>query len=555
MKEQIRVVRAVVRNPGLFRIGVAYFGFATAEFATWVAMLVYGYHRGGASTAGAVAAIQLIPCGVIAPFVSFVGDRFRRDRVLFASYLVQGLTLGLAAVALAADTSFVVVMVFATIATCSLMITRPTQAALLPSVSRGPEELTAANALSMFAGSAGIVVGPFVAGILLARWGPSQVFAVFAVVMILAASLVARLRISAGDAAPMALAGAREVVRASLGGFRFLRAERRANVVVLVLSGGIVLSGALDVLFVAVAISLLGKGQSWAGFLSSASGFGALVGAALALALVGRRRLVPALAAGTFVFSGPVALIGAAPAAATAPVWFAVAGAGGSVAWVAGTTLLQRIAPHEVLARVFGVLEGLRAFALAMGSLGASALIAAFDVRVALVVIAALAPAVMLALWIPLSSIDRDAPAPDPELVAFVRRIPLFSPLPPPAIERIVAHLEHAELASGQVVMREGDVGDRFVLIVSGEADVSRDGTYVITLHGGDHVGEIALLRDVPRTATVTAKTPVALLTLDRPAFLEAVTGYPQSRQRAEAIVEERLPVEPVSGQEPPSTR
>ena len=155
MKEQIRVVRAVVRNPGLFRIGVAYFGFTTAEFATWVAMLVYGYQRGGASTAGVVAAIQLIPCGFVAPFVGFVGDRFRRDRVLFVSYLVQALTLGLAAVAPRSTRSFVVVVVFASIATCSLMITRPTQAALLPSVSHGPEELTAANALSMFAGSAG----------------------------------------------------------------------------------------------------------------------------------------------------------------------------------------------------------------------------------------------------------------------------------------------------------------------------------------------------------------------------------------------------------------
>jgi hypothetical protein len=134
-----------------------------------------------------------------------------------------------------------------------------------------------------------------------------------------------------------------------------------------------------------------------------------------------------------------------------------------------------------MLARVFGVLEGLRAFALAIGSLGASVLIAAFGVRVTLVVIAALAPAVILALWIPLSSIDRDAPAPDPELVALVRRIPLFSPLLPPAIERIVAHLERVELASGQTVIREGDAGDRFIVIVSGEVEVTRDGTSVIT--------------------------------------------------------------------------
>jgi cyclic nucleotide-binding protein len=408
--------------------------------------------------------------------------------------------------------------------------------------------------VSMFAGSAGIVVGPFVAGILLARWGPSHVFAVFAMVMIIAGLLVARLDISAGEAEPHASIGAGEAVRASLGGFRFLLAEHRAGPIVLVLSCGVVLSGALDVLFVAVAISVLGKGQSWAGFLSSASGFGALVGAALAVALVGRRRLVPALAGGTLVFSGPVAVIGLAPAAATAPALFAVAGAGGSIAWVAGTTLLQRIAPDDMLARVFGVLEGLRAFALAIGSLGASALIAALGVRLALVTIATLAPVVILALWIPLSSIDREARAPDASLVAFVRRIPIFSPLPSPAIERIVTNLKRIVLPAGQVVIREGDIGDRFVLIAAGEAEVTRDGTHVTNLNAGDHVGEIALLRDVPRTATVTAKTSLELLTLDRATFLEAVTGYPRSRERAEAIAEARLPSEP-SGHEPPSAR
>lgn len=553
MKEQIGVVAAVARDPRLLRIELAFFGFSMAEFATWVAILVYAYDRGGAAAAGAVAAVQLVPCGLVAPFGAFAGDRFRRDRVLFVSYLVQAFTLGLAAVALYVDASFVVILVFASIAAASLMVTGPTQAALLPSVSEGPAELTAANAVSTFAGSAGTVVGPFFAGILLARWGRAQVFGVFAVVMCVSALLVARLDVSADDDEPKELIGAREVIRESFGGFRFLFEERRAGLLVLVLSGGTVLSGAPDVLFVAVAISLLDKSQSWAGFLSSAGGLGGLVGAALAVALVGRRRLVPALAGGTFVFSGPVAVIGAAPSAGSAPVLFGVAGAGGSVAWVAGSTLLQRIAPDEMLARVFGILEGMRAFALAIGSLGASGLIAVFGVRTALVAIAMLAPAVMLALWVPLSSIDREAKAPDAETVAFVRRIPIFSPLPPPAIERILTHLERVDAPGGEILIREGEVGDRFFMIVSGEAEVTREGVPVTSLTAGDHVGEVALLRDVPRTATVTAKTPMTFQTLDRVSFLEAVTGYPQSHARAEAIVEERLPDDPLDPRRSPS--
>jgi MFS family permease len=311
-----------------------------------------------------------------------------------------------------------------------------------------------------------------------------------------------------------------------------------------VLSGGIVVWGALDVLFVAVAISLLDKGQGWAGFLSSASGLGGLVGAALAVTLVGRRRLVPALGGGTVVFGGSIVAIGAAPAVATAPVLFGVAGAGASVAWVAGETLLQRIAPDEMLARVFGILEGLGAFSLAIGSLAASGLIAAFGVKTALIAVGALAPFVMVVLWIPLASIDREAKAPDPERLAFVRRLPIFAPLPPPAIERILARITPLAVPAGEVFIREGDVGDRFFMIVDGKAEVTRDGTHVTYRTVGEHVGEVALLRDVPRTATLTAITPMKLLILDREAFLEAVTGHPQSHERAQAIAEDRLPPE-----------
>ena len=215
------------------------------------------------------------------------------------------------------------------------------------------------------------------------------------------------------------------------------------------------------------------------------------------------------------------------------------------MAWVAGETLLQRIAPDEMLARVFGILEGLGAFALAIGSLGASGLIAAFGVKIALIVVGVFAPVVMLALWIPLASIDRTAKAPDPETLAFVRRLPIFAPLPPPAIERILARITPLEVPAGEVLIREGAVGDRFFMIVEGKADVTRDGQHLTYRTAGEHVGEVALLRDVPRTATVTAVTPMKLLTLDREAFLEAVTGHPQSHERAEAIVEERLPDEP----------
>jgi MFS family permease len=542
MREQIRVAGEVARDPRLLRLVFAFFGFTMGEFGTWVAILVYAYDRGGASAAGAVAAVQLIPAGIIAPFGAFAGDRFRRDRVLFVSYLAQAVALGSVAVALFVEAPFALTLVFATAAVASMSFTRPTQAAILPSLTERPEDLTAANAVSTLAENAGVVVGPLIAGLLLAHWGAAEVFAVFALVTFVSALAVARLRIRAGEGEPHERMGAGDVVKESLGGFRFLVRDRHAGFLVLVLSGGVVLWGALDVLYVATAISVLGKGQGWAGFLSSAAGLGGVVGAALAVGLVGRRRLVPPLGGGMVVFGGSVVAIGAAPSAATAPALFGVAGAGASVAWVAGQTLLQRIAPGEMLARVFGILEGVRMFALAAGSVGASALIAALGVRPALIVVGAIAPFVMLGLWIPLASIDREADAPDAETLAFVRRMPIFAPLPPPAIERIVAQLSRVTVPAGEVFIREGAEGDRFIMIVEGEAEVTRHGAHVTDRVAGDHVGEVALLRDVPRNATLTAKTPMTLLTLEREAFLEAVTGHPQSHERAEAIVEDRLP-------------
>ena len=93
MREQLRVVLAVARDPGLARLELAYLGFNMAEYATWTAILVFGYSTGGAAAAAVFAMIQLVPAGIVAPFAAYTGDRFRRDRVLLAACLLQAATL------------------------------------------------------------------------------------------------------------------------------------------------------------------------------------------------------------------------------------------------------------------------------------------------------------------------------------------------------------------------------------------------------------------------------------------------------------------------------
>lgn len=541
MRDRIRLVGAVIRDPVLRRVEIAFLGFKMTESAAWIAILVYAFGRGGATSAGLVAMLLLLPAGVLAPFGAFTGDRFRRERALFAGYLVQAAAMTGVAIALYAGTSSTLVYAIATIASASLTFTRPTHAALLPSVSRTAEDLSAANAVTGLAESLGLFVGPFVAGLLLTLAAPGAVFAVFAAVSFVGALLVSRLPVNPSASPPKGSIAPSDVVREIFAGFRALRHERRARLLIFVLSAGTAVVGALDVLLVAVAIDLLNKGQGWTGFLNSAFGVGAIAGALLTVILVGRHRLTPSLALGAILFGAPLVVVGLAPAVTTTPLLLAATGAGRSVAYVAGTTLLQRIAPDEVLARVFGILEGLAMFALAMGSIGAALLVEAFGVRTALMCVGGYVPATILLLWVPLLSVDRQAKAPDAEALALLRRLPMFAPLPPPAIERIMANLVRIEAAEGTTIIREGEEGDRFYVILDGDVEVTRTAGLLRHLHSGDYFGEIALLRDVPRTATITATTPTHLLALDRDPFLQAVTGHPRSREHLAAVVDERL--------------
>ena len=541
MNERSRTFRAVMTDPNLRRVELAFLGFNMTESATWVAILVYAFERGGAREAGVVAPIMLVPSAIVAPFAAYAGDRFRRDRVLLIDYLVQGVAMGATAGTLFADAAPWVVYASATIASISITFTRPAQNSLIPALTETPDDLTATSVVTGVVEGAGKMLGPLAAGVLLGLSGPGAVFAVFAGVTLLGAIFVSRVRADPSAVTPPGRVGASDVWRETLAGFTTLRRDREPRLVVLLLASSDIVVGALDVLFVATAIDFLGIGQSGAGYLSAAFGAGALIGAAMTVVLVGRKRLTPPLAAGAVVFGVPIGLVAVTPSAVSAPILFAVAGGGRTLGDVAGRTLLQRISPNEVLSRVFGVLEGLSMFALAVGSIGAAVLIQVFGVQAALVVIGAFLPLVILVSSSHLLSIDRRAVAPDAERLALVRKIPFFAPLAAPAMERVMANMSPLQVDPGTVLIREGDAGDLFYVVVEGEVEVTSAGTYLRTLGPGAYIGEIALLRDVPRTATVVAKTPLRLLALQREPFLLAVTGHPQSVRAANAVADARL--------------
>ena len=453
-------------DPNLRRVELAFLGFNMTESATWVAILVYAFERGGAREAGVVAPIMLVPSAIVAPFAAYAGDRFRRDRVLLIDYLVQGVAMGATAGTLFDDAAPWVVYASATIASISITFTRPAQNSLIPALTETPDDLTATSVVTGVVEGAGKMLGPLAAGVLLGLSGPGAVFAVFAGVTLLGAIFVSRVRADPSAVTPPGRVGASDVWRETLAGFTTLRREREPRLVVLLLASSDIVVGALDVLFVATAIDFLGIGQSGAGYLSAAFGAGALIGAAMTVVLVGRKRLTPPLAAGAVVFGVPIGLVAVTPSAVSAPILFAVAGGGRTLGDVAGRTLLQRISPNEVLSRVFGVLEALSMFALAVGSIGAAVLIQVFGVQAALVVIGAFLPLVILVSSSHLLSIDRRAVAPDAERLALVRKIPFFAPLAAPAMERVMANMSPLQVDPGTVLIREGDAGDLFYVVV-----------------------------------------------------------------------------------------
>jgi hypothetical protein len=310
--------------------------------------------------------------------------------------------------------------------------------------------------------------------------------------------------------------------------------------VIALYSAQTVVAGALGVLVVVTAFDLLDQGESGVGLLNAASGVGGIAGALVAFALIGRKRLASDFGLGIVLWGAPLALIGAWPNTAVALVALGVLGLGNTLVDVAGLTLLQRTAPPAVIGRVFGVLEMMLVGTIGLGAAFAPVLIDGIGIRWALVVTGAFLPVLAAATWRKLLQIDSESEPPT-EALRLLEPIPIFAPLPAPAVERLASQLEPVEVSAGTEVIGQGDPGDRFYVIESGRFGVTVDGAPTGELGPGDFFGEIALLRNVPRTASVKAFTDGRLQALGRHEFLEAVAGHPPSARAADAVVGARL--------------
>ena len=294
MKEHVRlvgrVVAVVARNPDIRRVQIAFSAFNGAEWAVWIAMLVYAYGRGGATAAGLVALVQMIPATLFAPFASVLGDRYRPARVLTLGYFLQASGMGATAAVLLLDGPAALAYACAAVAATATTMTRPTMAALTPGLCRTPEELTASNVVSGWNESVSVLVAPAIAGVLLAVAGPGWVFLVMGTAVLGGSLLVTTI---AGPAAnPDSGASVR---RELVEGFSVVAREPSARTLVGLLGAEQVALGMLDVLYVVLAVSVLGMGDGGAGYLNAAFGAGGALAIVVTATLVGRARLMPAI--------------------------------------------------------------------------------------------------------------------------------------------------------------------------------------------------------------------------------------------------------------------
>jgi MFS family permease len=537
---RVEVFREVVRNPDLRRLELAFSGFNAAEWSTWIAILVYAYSVGGASAVGLLSIVMLAPSAIVAPIAAQLGDRLPRQRVMVLGYGLQTATMLATGLALLLHLPAIPIYVIATLAAMSVTLTRPAQGALLPELARNPAELVAANAVSGTIENFSIFVGPALTGVLLRVGSPGIVWTVMGVIMLVSTLLVAGIRAPTLPAPARGEGDDSGLLGTSVAGVRALGRLKGPGLIVSLMFALSVELGALDVLLVVLAVKQLGIGTAGFGFLNAAIGGGGIIGLVITAGLVGRQHLSRPFLAGIAVWSLALALVGVLPAIVPALVFLGLAGAGRNVMDVAGRTLLQRTVPDQVLSRVFGVLEGLYNISIGIGAVLASLVILALGLRGTFIAAGLVLAALALLSLGPLSAIDRTAPRPGRSLER-ARALALFAPLDGVVLERLAAAFRPLSLAAGSVIIREGTPGERFYLIDSGEVSVMKNGAEVARLGAGDYVGEIALLRRIPTTATVVAHTNVELLTLDPDIFIDAITGSPRARRVADDVMTQRV--------------
>jgi MFS family permease len=531
-----RSAESALGNKTLVQFTIAQFLATMAEWSFFVGALVYAYDKGGSRAAGLASVVLLLPTAIAAPSAGAAAQR-RPDRVRLWAFAVQATALGTASIAAFAEAPAPIVVGCCAVAAFAFTYLGPVCGVLLPAIVRSARELTVANVWVGACESASLLGGAAVATMLLALQGSALVLAGGAALTSMSAlTTVMHGRIdSPADDRPGATdsLGAIRLMLRSLTG---LRGRPGAGGVLAISGGQHLLIGAFDLIVVVFAIDALGLGDAGPGLLATSVGVGALISAFVSTILVRRDRLAPLMIGSVVSIAIASFALGAVPTLALALVLLPVVGFSGSLLNLTSRMLLQRATPPDTLGSIFGAIELLAGIGMVAGSLLAQLLIAAAGVEAALIGIGMFFALLLALTWRSLRVADDSADIPI-VAITLLRRLPAFAPLQPLALEAVARTATEISVDAGQIVMTEGEEGDRFYAVADGSFDIVTGGRHVSTAERGGCFGEVALLANVARTATITANRSGSLLAINRVPFLIAVTGSDSSRQAAWGVI------------------
>lgn len=547
--QDLRVsIGSVFRNPGLRRVELALAGSMIGDWAFSTAVTVWAYGVGGVTAVGVWTAIRLTLMAVTAPVASMLADRLPRKRVMIGSDVIRLVLVVAAALCLVFDTPAAPIFVLATLAGLLGTPFRCAQRALMPALASTPEELTASNGTGSTIESLSFFVGPTLGALLIAATDVQTVFFLNAVTFAWSMALVLGIRIPQRDEPERAASvdpdeePAKESFVAEVsGGFRTILADRDLAVVIWLVSAQTIVAGASAVFLVVMAVDVLGTGAQGVGYLNSVLGVGAVLGGFLAIARATKRRLAQDMTVGVVLWAAPLVLIAVWPSPVTVFAAVALLGLANPLVDVNLDTIVQRVAPDAVLGRVFGALEACVITTMALGAALMPVMLNLWSLQVALAVIGVGVTALSLPFMPRMRRLDARLTA--PAGLDLLTAIPMFVPLTPATVEGLARKLVRVPVPASGVVVAEGEESDRFFIIESGMVEVTHDGAVLRQEGPGEFFGEIGLLRDVPRTATVTAVEDTVVMTLGRDDFLAAVTGQGDAFRAADDVVSFRLSI------------
>ena len=554
-------IGTVFRNPGLRRVELALTGSMIGDWAYATAVTVWAYGVGGVTAVGVWTGVRLALMAVTAPVAATWADRSPRKRVMIFSDLIRAVLVMAATLCLAFDTPAAPIFVLATLTSLLATPFRCAQRALMPALANNPKELTASNGTSSTIESLAFFVGPALGALLIGVADVWAVFAVNALTFVWSMAMVIGIRVphrdepavvqqtvaeadgvpAAGDAEVGGEPARESFLAEILGGFRGILADRDLLMVTSLVCAQTVVAGASTVFLVVMAVEVLGGGANGVGYLNSVLGVGAVLGGFLAIARASRKRRAQDLTVGVVLWAAPLLLVTIWPSVPTVMLAVALLGLANPLVDVNLDTIVQRVTPDAVLGRVFGSIEACLIATTALGAFAMPLLLQWWSLRAALAFVGLGVAALTLPCLPRMRRLD--ARLTTPFGLELLQRIPMFSPLTPVTVEGLAQKLTRVTVPAGEVLLQEGGESDRFFVIESGLVEVTRAGKVLRREGPGEFFGEIGLLRDVPRTATITAVEDTVLQALGRSDFLAAVTGQRESALAAEDIVSRRLTV------------